>query len=353
VTLTPEARRVFFGPGRVRVTGLGPRGIVVAPPPAPSPGGQGHGAHGGQGQAHGGGHGKGRSGGNSLAAALGAVSATGGKVLPSSDVGTTWFSGAGAPVAQLGVLNDWYVDLSNRDVYLKASAITVPSFMGAAAWSATASGSTISMTMPSGAIAGEMLVMVLSTIDAAQVSAPIVTTPAGWQRFINGETYDFHATGSVYAFWKIAVGADPSVTVAIDRSSFSHGSVSRYANANTATPINATGQGADTRPTVTTGAVATTVTNCLIVSYGIVVAAPVVPWAGVPAGITSRGFDNTAAGRVNGQQFGDIQASAATTYGPYAWTPSTAGSQPTYGVTIALAPAAAAAVWTREGALAA
>jgi hypothetical protein len=85
VTVSDSGRKVIFRPGGVRVSSAGVRGIVPSPPPVRSPGGGQGGGH-GIGQGSGGGRGHGKGGGNSLAAlalALGAVSATGGKVVPS------------------------------------------------------------------------------------------------------------------------------------------------------------------------------------------------------------------------------------------------------------------------------
>jgi hypothetical protein len=83
VTLADAGRKVIFAPGHVRVSGVGVRGIVVAPPPSRSPGSQGHGA-GGQGKGQPGAHGKGQGNGlAALALALAATSASSGKVVPS------------------------------------------------------------------------------------------------------------------------------------------------------------------------------------------------------------------------------------------------------------------------------
>ena len=90
MTVSDSGRKVIFRPGGVRVSSAGIRGIVPSPPPVRTPGGGQGGGH-GIGQGPGGGRGHGRGGGNSLAAlalALGAASATGGKVVPSPpDVG--------------------------------------------------------------------------------------------------------------------------------------------------------------------------------------------------------------------------------------------------------------------------
>jgi len=88
VTVSDSGRKVIFRPGGVRVSSAGVRGIVPSPPPVRSPGGGQGGGH-GIGQGPGDGRGHGRGGGNSLAAlalALGAVSATGGKVVPSPPI---------------------------------------------------------------------------------------------------------------------------------------------------------------------------------------------------------------------------------------------------------------------------
>jgi hypothetical protein len=346
-----DTRKVIFGPGRVRVSGSRVRGITPTPPPTVDAPSGGHGI----GQGSGGGRGHGKGGGNSLAAlvaALGAVSATGGKVIPSPPVGTTWFIGAGAPSASQGTLGDWYFNEANRDIYTKEPALATPAF-GAAAWSSGGSATTQAFAMPAAITAGDLLVMVLTVVDAGAAVAPVVATPAGWTRIVNAAPFDFQPNGGrLYAFWRFAVGSDPAVTVTCSDSRLWHGSVTRYTGPNTTSPVN-TILGANTAlgTTLVTPAITTTVDSCLIVSYGAVVQNPTLPW-GAPAGITVRAGDNVSAGRVNGQEFGDLTAGIAGAYGGYTWT-GLNYAQVAWGGTFALAPVAGAATWTRVGALAA
>jgi hypothetical protein len=286
---------------------------------------------------------------------VGATGATGpaGATGPSGGTATNWYSGAGAPSSGLGVLSDWYFNESNRDVYRKASAIVTPTF-GATAWSSATGVSSISVGVPAAITAGDLLVMVIDAVPdpSAAPPAPTITTPTGWTRFVNREAFESGASGAVYAFWKIAGASESAVTVTIDRSSYLHASMTRYSNPNATTPIDAQGsnQSVAAASSVATPAISVPDSGCLIVSYAITVQAPA-SWTD-PAGITRRATDNYS-GRVNSHIFGTAVGGGAATYGPYTWTPNTAFSQPAYGLTFALAPAASSATWTRVGALAA
>jgi hypothetical protein len=339
-----DTRRVIFGPGRVRVSGSAVRGITPTPP---------RGGH-GIGQGAGGGRGHGRGGGNglaALAAALAGISATSAVVVPSPDVGGLAIIGNGAPSGALGSTGWLYVNALNRDVYVKQAVAAAPSFLGVA-WTAVSDVTSQALTMPASIAAGDLLVVVLSATDFAVTTAPTVTTPAGWTRFVNKQPVDSTGTGSAYAFWAVAVGGD-TVTIVLDRGSYLHASCSRYAAVNPAAPMNIVSAGTTTNsgPTIPTAALVTTSPNCTVVSYGMASANPTIPWS-APSGITAEAGNNFVT-RLSGHQFGDLVGVAAGTYGPYAWTPSTFGSAPAFGVTFAIAPSATAGSWSRVGALSA
>jgi hypothetical protein len=353
VTLTPEARRVFFGPGRVRVTGSRPRGIVVAPPPPPTTGGQGHGAQGGQGQAHGGGQGRGRGGGNSLAAlaqALGAVSATGGKVLPSPDVGTTWYLAAGVPSNTLGAIGSWYTNSSNRDVYSKTSVQAVPTWQSDAATDA-APATVCNATAPSGIQAGDLLILL---VDAA-VNGPsfTISTPTGWSVLTAQQDLDT-STATAAAFWKIATGAETVVPLTASVSCFWHVTISRITDALPSAPINASNfalpAGALSSQSPATSP---TATNCLIVALSAMLA-NVGMTLTAPGGMTLRYQSPHSSQTGSFHGWADVTQAGTGTTGVKTWSMSTAAFSKQFNTTLAIAPLPASlGSWARVGAFSA
>jgi trimeric autotransporter adhesin len=207
VTVADSGRKVIFRPGGVRVSSAGIRGIVPSPPPVRSPGG-GQGGGRGIGQGPGGGRGHGRGGGNSLAAlalALGAVSATGGKVVPSSRVGLAWYTGTGAPANTLGALNEFYYDQAGtRDVYQKALSGASPGFRSAQSTGALSSVS-CAAALPTGVTVGDLLVACVSSQQSSAIVA--ISTPAGWT-LQAATTGRFSGSGSTAVFTKIADGTE-------------------------------------------------------------------------------------------------------------------------------------------------
>jgi hypothetical protein len=356
VTLTPEARRVFFGPGRVRVTGSRPRGIVVAPPPPPSTGGQGHGAQGGQGQSHGGGQGKGRGGGNSLAAlaqALGAVSATGGKVVPSPDVGTTWYLAAGVPSNTLGAIGSWYTNSSNRDVYSKTSVQAVPTWQSDVATDATTS-NVCNATAPSGIQAGDLLILL---VDAAVNSgSPVIATHTGWSVLTAQQDLGSGLNVGV-AFWKIADGTETVIALGSDTPCFWHVTISRITNALASAPINVSNfaipAGGAGVVTSQSPAVSPTVANSLIVALTAMQAAAGMTLT-APGGMTLR-YESprgTQTGLYHG--WADVTQAGTGTTGTKTWSMSSASLLKQFNTTFAIAPLpASAGSWARVGAFSA
>jgi len=106
--------------------------------------------------------------------------------------GTTYRVGSGAPASGLGVLGDLYEDISSAtaDLYQKQSVAAAPTYRSAAdtAHSAT---TTHDATMPAGVVAGDLLLMTITTA----VGSVAVNTPSGWTLAVghNGGSGYYHA----------------------------------------------------------------------------------------------------------------------------------------------------------------
>lgn len=351
-----DVRKVIFGPGRVRVSGSRVRGITpTSPSPVSSPPvGGGHGQGIGRGAGGGRGHGKG-GGGNSLAAlaaALGAVGATAGVVIPSPDVGTTWYLQAGVPSNTLGAVGSWYVNSSNLDVYEKSNVAAVPTWQADTATDA-GNGLLCNASVPSGVVAGELLVLQLDVGSSG--GTPVVTTPTGWT--VLTAQQDLGSAAFATFYWKVADGTETTVGLVADRNCVWHATISRVSNVLASGPINtatfATPAGGAGVTTSQSPSISPTATNCLIVAITAMNANAGMTLT-APAGMALR-FSGARSG-ITGLYHGwaDVIQAATGATGTKTWAMSSASFLKQLDTTVAIAPLApSTGSWSRVGAFSA
>jgi len=350
VTVSDSGRKVIFRPGGVRVSSAGVRGIVPSPPPVRTPGGGQGGGH-GIGQGSGGGSGHGRGGGNSLAAlalALGAVSATGGKVVPSSRVGLAWYTGTGAPANTVGALNEFYYDQAGtRDVYQKVLSGTSPAFRSATN-TQVANNAACAANFPSGVAAFDLLIA-FGVAYQTSTNVP-VSTPSGWA-LRAATTGLIFGSGVSAIFTRIADGTE-GASLALTtpaQASYWNMTIAAFSTANfdqlaagvltTSTTI--------TGPSVTPSASGDLLLQIMMGFCNAGTSPTVTP----PAGFTDR-IASYDAGRTGVELSSKLLAGGSgTPTGTFANTLS--GSQPWLATTVALKVGTQAPSWTRAGSLAA
>jgi hypothetical protein len=346
VTLADAGRKVIFAPGHVRVSGAGVRGIVPTPPPTRSPGSQGHGA-GGQGKGH---PGKGKGNGRAaLVLALAAVSATSGKVVPSSRVGLAWYTGTGAPANTLGALNEFYYDQAGtRDVYQKVLSGTSPAFRSALNTQVTNS-ATCSALLPSGVAPFDLLVA-FGIAYQASTNVPIAT-PAGWT-LRAATTALIFGTGVSAVFTRLADGSEGAslALTTTAQASYWNFTVAAFPTAD----FDQIATGALTTSTTITGpSVTPTASGDLLlqIMVGVSSNGTSLPTVTPPAGFTGRIASYQANGTGVEMSSDLLSGGSGTPTGTFANTLS--GSEPWLAFTVALKPGTQAPSWARAGSLSA
>jgi len=356
VTVTDAGRKVIFGPGRVRVSGTGARGIVAAPPPLRSPG-EGHGSSGGHGKGQNGEHGQGRGGGNSLAAlaqAFGAISATGAVVVPSPDVGTTWYSGSSAPpssTSSFGALGDWYFNTANRDTYLKEIVTRTAAYDSHG--TILQSGAPANVAVPSTLSAGDLMILQVNALNTNLTGAPTLTPPPGWTRINARGTFSANLSASTDLFYKIAGASESAVALAFNMGASIEAVIVRVVGNALSSPIEVqAGASSAVSTSISTPSVTPTTNNDLVVSLVCGAYDGAVSFT-APSGYNLRFQDNYVSQPLQ-LGWADNLINPAAPTGALSWASGVAaGSRTNWGHTFAILGAGATPSWVRVGALAA
>lgn len=115
----------------------------------------------------------------------------------------------------------------------------------------TGASSARNAVMPSGIVAGEVLVLVVA-VDC-RLAAFNVQTPSGWTQLLGGTIRDGTNAIGIAVFWKVAAGGDTANSIVTDVAATPTATqcsytVTRFANAGTPTATSATGSSTNANP---------------------------------------------------------------------------------------------------------
>lgn len=145
------------------------------------------------------------------------------------------------------------------------------------------------VALPAGVQTGDLLVAVVRIWQAA---SPVITTPAGWTRTINGTTLfgGYNDQERLYVFTKVAGASEANPSFAFtgsgNGSAYMHGLLVAYRGQDPVTPLDgvASAAAASAGATIAVPAITTSVPNSLVLHVGVAVATTGVTITADPTG---------------------------------------------------------------------
>lgn len=143
--------------------------------------------------------------------------------------GESYYFGTGAPSSGTGAVGDVYQDTATGKIYEKQSVVGSPTFRSAVD-TTTTNTTSHSISMPAGVVAGDTLVMIVTTYGATPVG---LNTPSGWTKLLTDKASTVLGNRTYQIFARTADGTEgASVAMTSTSAVYTLVSVLAYSGAN-------------------------------------------------------------------------------------------------------------------------